>query len=96
MRNIEEFRSTTNRTVFNRSYKLYLEQKGKIHCSFCKYHKGDNFNHKAYGGYVDKIINYPNWKLVSKERKQWMGKKNMKIKVSDENWRKVDYVEIII
>lgn len=68
---------TTNRSEFNRAYKQYLESKGKIHCSYCKYHRGENDDKNWYGGFKDenKIdIRYPNWKLVSKNRKQWMKK----------------------
>jgi len=70
--------TTTNRGEFNRAYKHYLEKKGKIHCSYCKYHRGENRTKKCYGGYVrmngHMRINHPNWKLVSKNRKQWMKK----------------------
>jgi hypothetical protein len=91
---------TTNRGEFNRAYKQYLEhKKNGIHCSYCKYHLGDNFTEKWYGGYkvenVDKFkIRYPNWKLVSKNRKQWMKKP---INISEEKcrWNKDrTYVEI--
>lgn len=75
---------TANRGEFNRAYKEYLERKGKIHCSYCKYHKNENYTGKWYGAYEtadskgnlippDKI-KVPNWKLVTKRRKQWMGK----------------------
>jgi len=80
---------TTNRGEFNRAYKEYLERKGKIHCSYCGYHRGENFTEKWYGGYkvenIDKIeIRYPNWKLVSKNCKQWMKKS---ISISEEKCR---------
>lgn len=66
---------TTCRSEFNRAYKRYLEGKGKIRCSFCKYHRGENDDKKWYGGFKDKNklkMRYPNWKMVSKNRKQWM------------------------
>ena len=68
--------NTTNRSEFNRAYKNYLEhKKNGIHCSYCKYHRGENRTTKFYGG-INKIdeneIRHPNWKLVSKNRKQWM------------------------
>jgi len=78
-------KTTTNRTVFNRTYKQYLERKGRIHCSYCRYHRGENAV-KWYGGYVYDDMEtcrgkrkgtntkYPNWKLVSKNSKQWMKK----------------------
>ena len=73
---------TTNRGEFNRAYKKHLEGNGKIHCSYCGYHESENSEKKWYGGYVydDMEIcrgkrkgtntRYPNWKLVSKNRKQ--------------------------
>ena len=83
-------KTTTNRYVFNRAHKLRLEQRGKIRCSYCKYHKGENYEGKWYGvdggrkiPYDDMVecsgrnevhTRYPNWKLVSKNRKQWMAK----------------------
>ena len=93
MKNIEELKTTTNRKVFNRAYKRDLENKRKIHCSYCKYHRGENRTTKYYGGYVDRNIIYPNWKLVSKNRKQWM-KKPIEIIVDTNNWKKKEYVTI--
>lgn len=70
--------NTTNRSEFNRAYKSYLEhRKNGIHCSYCRYHKGENKTTKHYGG-TNKLL-YPNWKFVSKNRKQWM-KKPIKLK----------------
>lgn len=76
---------STNRTEFTRAYKMYLESKGKIHCSYCGYHCNENRTSKYYGGYAEnkKGIRYPNWKLVSKSRKQWM---NKPIKITEEKW----------
>jgi hypothetical protein len=65
---------TTNRGEFNRAYKQYLERKSKIHCSHCKYHKNENQTTKWYGGFNNNELRYPNWKLVSKNQKQWMYK----------------------
>jgi len=84
---------TTNRGEFNCAYKRYLEHKGKIHCSYCKYHKGENKTTKWYGGF-DEDITYPNWKLVSKNKKQWM-KKPTKIKKEISRWNKKEYTEIL-
>jgi len=85
--------TTTSRSEFNRAYKGYLEKKGKIHCTYCGYHKSENDDTKKwYGGYIyddmetccgkRKKINtrYPNWKLVSKQSKQWM-KTSIKYKI---------------
>lgn len=65
---------TSNRGEFNRAYKRYLESKGKIRCGYCKCHSNENNNNKWYGGIKGGDIRYPNWKLVSKNRKQWMKK----------------------
>ena len=68
-------KSTTNRGEFNRAYKVYLEKKARIHCSRCSYNRGENDTRKCYGGYAeDGGIKFPNWKLVSKNEKQWMPK----------------------
>jgi len=71
-------KSTTNRGEFNRAYKENLERKGKIHCSYCGYHRGENNKGNYYGGFVRTNghikMTYPNWKLVSKKPKQWMKK----------------------
>jgi hypothetical protein len=71
-------KTTTNRGEFNRAYKEYLERKGRIHCSRCRYHKGENYTGNCYGGFEKTDghtrLTYPNWKLVSKHPKQWMEK----------------------
>jgi hypothetical protein len=67
-------KTTTNRGVFNRAYKEYLERKSRIHCSRCGYHKGENYTGNYYGSYDVGRITHPNWKLVSKNSKQWMEK----------------------
>jgi hypothetical protein len=84
-------KSTTNRGEFNRAYKAYLEHSGQIYCSFCGYHRGENKTSKWYGGYKEDRVKYPNWKLVSKNRKQWMGKP-VEMRVDKNNWRKKEYV----
>jgi len=70
--------TTTNRGEFNRAYKFYLEQKGRIRCSYCKYHRSENSTNNLYWG-NEKHIKYPNWKLVSKQPKQWMKKPMRKV-----------------
>ncbi len=67
-------KETTNRGEFNRAYKEYLERKSRIHCSYCKYHRNENYTGKWYGGNDDDKLKLPNWKLVSKNKKQWMAK----------------------
>ena len=87
---------TTSRYVYNRSRKMYLEQTGEISCSWCNFHKGDNIDHNSYGGwdyenFGKKKIKFPNWKLVSKNKKQWMGKP---IKITETENRWGVYIEI--
>ena len=80
---------TTNRGEFNRAYKFYLEHKsGGINCSRCPYHRGENRT-KYYGGFIHKSVTYPNWKMVSKNRKQWM-KKPLKKETRDLNRGRYD------
>ena len=98
MRNIEALKTTTNRGEFNRAYKKYLEvSKGEIHCSYCRYHRGENKTSNYYGGYErtngHMSITFPNWKLVSKNRKQWM-KKSIKINEEICRWSKRRYIDI--
>ena len=75
----KEYDWTNNRSVYNRYHKFYLEVDAKIHCSFCPYHKGENYTGNPYGGFGEKRLKYPSWKLATKNRKQWM-KKGLKIK----------------
>lgn len=89
--------NTTNRGEFNRAYKRQLDQTGEISCSRCAFHNGDNEDHKWYGGHYSGkhrkyLVRYPNWKLVSKNKKQWM-KKPIKI-VESELLHNNMYVEI--
>lgn len=68
---------TTNRYEYNRVRKRYFEGQREIDCSWCRYHLGDNLDHKLYGDYGnhrDDRLRIPNWKLVSKNKKQWMKK----------------------
>jgi len=44
--------TTTNCGEFNRAYKHYLERKGEIHCSYCKYHQNENCTGKWYDGII--------------------------------------------
>jgi hypothetical protein len=91
----EIVKSTINRSVFNRAYKLHLEKTGKIRCSYCPYHKGENFSSKKYyGGYGDNIT-YPNWKLATKNSKQWMKKENVKYIREVSKYSGRMYLEII-
>ena len=85
MKLIDEYKRTTNRKVYNRARKWYLEQSRQIHCSWCGYHRGENDTDKTY--FYNKIINnkkpsksyvrhrMPSWKLCTKNKKQWQEKK---------------------
>jgi hypothetical protein len=41
----EEMEYTSNRSVFNKCRKWYLESIGDINCARCRYHKGENSAH---------------------------------------------------
>lgn len=82
-----EYKTTTNRSVFNKMHKM-----SNASCSYCKWH-GPNSENDAWDWY---FINnetgkgkFPNWKLVSKNKKQW-GKKSLKFKLI----KRLDYTEI--
>jgi len=75
-----ELETTTNNSVYK---KLYKEKYAS--CSYCKWHSQHSEN-DAWDNYsISKAKNsrekrsYPNWKLVSKNKKQWM-KKPLKFK----------------
>lgn len=88
---------TTNRGEFNRAYKFHQEQLGKLRCSYCKYHRGENCKNKYYGSFDkfddNKDIRHPSWKIVSKNRKQWMGKPD-RILSGINNKERVVYITI--
>jgi hypothetical protein len=74
----KEYKETTSRYVYNRRRKYVLEADRKIHCACCKYHDNENYSGKHY--FIDTEVGeedsrYPSWKLVSKNKKQWMSKK---------------------
>lgn len=88
MKAINEFKETTNRTVYNRAKKSIELCK----CPICGYHKGCNsYSNKHY--YTDG--GKPNWKLVSKNKKQYMPKK-YKLKELHHWYNNEIYYEIII
>jgi len=100
--------NSANRGEFNHAYKHYLEKKGKIHCSYCGYHRGENSVKKWYGGFhYDDMetccgkrkgtnTRFPNWKLVSKNPKQWMTKPTRVVTSQSNrgNWRNKIYFDI--
>lgn len=85
--------TTGSRYEYNRLRKEYLTNR-KIKCSWCGYHRGENKEGKWYGGFLDSHIRYPNWKLVSKNKKQWM-KKSLKIKKELCRWNRHSYIDIL-
>ncbi len=96
MRVYQEIRETTNSNLYRKLYREYLNKKeGK--CSMCTAHGGCNERNKWYGTTFnpkdDQHLRYPSWKLVSKNRKQWM-KKPLKVKIKELKWRKTTYVEL--
>lgn len=76
MKTEKMLKTTSSRSDFNRAYKVHLEKKGRIRCALCRYNKGENSTSVFYrinsNYFGDK---YPNWKLLSRNRKQWMYKK---------------------
>jgi len=105
MKNVDVVKNTANRGEFNRAYKKHLEHQGKIHCSYCGYNRGENSTQKWYGGFVYDDMEtccgkrkgtntrFPNWKLVSKNRKQWI-KKPTKIITKTSRWNHHLYIDI--
>jgi hypothetical protein len=74
MKSIQEYTTTVNRSVYN---KVHKERHAR--CSYCKWHgpHSENDSWKCYykSDYNGKAKEkYPNWKLVSKNKKQWMKK----------------------
>lgn len=80
--------NTTNSKVYNHTKKNYLYNYGV--CDYCHYHRGCN-KRNHYGGFTHKSISYPNWKLVSKNHKQWM-EKPLKKNIEITRWQKMEYV----
>ena len=85
-------KNTNNNKIYNRYRKKYLCNKGIIKCNFCGYHKGENSNNNFYAiitnkNNTKKSSKFPNWKLVSKNRKQWM-KKNLFFNEEENNFYK--------
>lgn len=88
-------KTTASRSEFNRAYKRNLEHEGKIRCDRCPYHRKENQDGKSYGGFEGENITYPNWKLATKNGKQWMKKNLMCVKTMSKYTKKT-YVEILI
>lgn len=81
--------TTSNRSVYKKARKIYLEQKGLIKCSICAPHRDENDDRKCYGTLrswaAGKKVRYPSWKLVSKNSKQYQVKpKSYKVIVKND------------
>ena len=80
--------STMSSSVYNKARKTYLEQSGKIDCSWCRYHNNENYRGKHYGSTYwtyekPESIRMPSWKLSCKNRKQWEQREFVHIKTSE-------------
>jgi len=68
MRTRKVYKTTSNRSVYNRARKWILERDWKIHCGYCKYHRNENLtdstckSHRSYIQYGYKV----NWKRLRK------------------------------
>jgi len=79
--------ATMNRSVYNKLHK-------EIHasCSYCRWHSRDNAKGKKWYGELHQVYNgrvyktHPSWKLVSKNKKQWMCKSNLRKKYWTSPW----------
>jgi hypothetical protein len=90
MRNIDIYRTTSNRSTYNKLRKFYLAG-----CDRCPWHDCENLDHDYYGSSCGRI-KHPNWKLVSKREKQWMGKpikftKRYSVWVKDHYWTEIKF-----
>lgn len=90
MKPMQEYNTTTNSSVYR---KLYKEKNAS--CSYCKWHgpssengRWDCYFKNAWKG--KKKAKYPNWKLVSKNKKQWM-KKTLIFEESNNQYSQWDY-----
>jgi len=84
MRKNQEYKETTNSSVFKKLHKI-----NNASCSCCSWHGPNSENDRwtSYFFFQEDVKGrwfknkkkgegrYPNWKLVSKNKKQWMKKK---------------------
>lgn len=89
MRKIDEYKTTDNRSVYNKLHKFF-----NANCDRCRWNRGCNSTkqRKGFGGY-DGNLKYPSWKDCTKNRKQWQNK-NLKIKKKTFRYSKDEYIEI--
>ena len=83
-------KETTSRYEYNKARKEFIGG-----CTFCGYHRGCNITHNRYGDFghgKNEKLKLPNWKLVSKNEKQWMDKR-LKYKTKNK-WGNI-FTEII-
>ena len=73
MTEFQEYRQTTNSSVFKKLHKRFHTD-----CSYCAWH-GPYSENDCWKGYTlnpnnRNLSRFPNWKLCSKNKKQWMKK----------------------
>jgi hypothetical protein len=83
MKEVKLLQETTCRKEYN-----ILRKRLNTSCSFCQWHPTNwhdtendrwyNFQFEERLGEPEQLSYHPNWKLVSKNRKQWMKKKFQK------------------
>lgn len=78
-----------NETTDRRTWRILHYDRVFSCCIHCD--RRGKQNH--YGGYSDGKIRVPNWKLVSKRRKQWMGKP-LKFTIHNRNWSRWTYTSV--
>jgi len=103
MKKYQEYRETTNSRVYRLRHK-------EVHasCSFCKWHPtfwqpSENQRYKSFHryengskrGWTERPTKCPSWKLVSKNRKQWMPKKFFEIRKNCRIDNEIVYIEYI-
>ena len=97
-------KETDNRSVYNKAIKIVRDHNREIHCSYCKYHRGENTSTRYYA-YTEYEVDdmrantyynrRPSWKLATKNRKQWMNK-DYEVRREYSRYYKIYYYEIVI
>lgn len=72
---VKNFETLLESTSDSKIYKR-LRKEQTCSCSYCDFHYNENFREKHYSTCKSiEHLNYPSWKLVSKNKKQYMDKK---------------------
>lgn len=86
MNEFNEYRITTNSSVFRKLHKHHHAS-----CSYCKWHGSCSENDSWDWYYIStKKAKFPSWKLVSKNKKQWMNKP-LKFKKLRKGWEEITW-----